>query len=41
MTSVPLEAKASSGLPVKFYADAGPVIVKDNQLVFTPIPPGA
>jgi len=38
-TSVPLEAKASSGLPVKFYVEVGPAIVQNNQLKFTKLPP--
>ena len=37
--SVPLSAKSDSGLPVSFYIDHGPAIVKDGKLVFTPIPP--
>ena len=37
--SLPLEAKANSGLPVKFYIEAGPAIVENNRLVFTKLPP--
>jgi len=37
--SVPLRATASSGLPVRFYVDAGPAIVEDNRLKFTRLPP--
>lgn len=37
--SLPLKAVASSGLPVKFYVDAGPARVEGNRLVLTPLPP--
>ena len=37
--SVALDAQASSGLPVKFFVEAGPAIVEGNRLVFTQIPP--
>jgi hypothetical protein len=37
--SVPLRAKSDSGLPVEFYVEYGPAIIKDGKLVFTPIPP--
>ena len=36
--SVALDAKASSGLPVKFFVEAGPAIIEGNRLVFTQIP---
>jgi hypothetical protein len=38
-TSVPLAAKSSSGLPVRFFVRAGPARIEDSHLVFTPIPP--
>ena len=37
--SVPLVATSDAGLPVKFFVVAGPAIVQENRLVFTPIPP--
>ena len=37
--SVPLEATASSGLPVKYYVEAGPAVIDKNRLVLTPVPP--
>ena len=37
--SLPLKAVASSGLPVKFYVDAGPARVEGNRLELTPLPP--
>ena len=40
-TTVPLKATASSGLPVGFFVDAGPAIVKDGNLVFTKVPPNS
>ncbi len=36
---VPLVATADSGLPVLFFVVAGPAIIRDNQLVLTPVPP--
>ena len=39
--SVALKATASSGLPVNFFIDSGPAIIKDGELVFTKIPPNA
>ncbi len=39
--AVPLSATADSGLPVSYFVVAGPAIVQDNKLVFTPIPPRA
>lgn len=39
--SIPVHAVSSSGLPVQFYVETGPAIVKDSKLLFTPIPPRA
>lgn len=39
--SIPLQARASSGLPVEFFVVSGPAIVRDGQLEFTPLPPRA
>ncbi len=39
--SIPLKATASSGLPVGFFVDAGPAIVKDDNLVVTKVPPNS
>jgi hypothetical protein len=39
--SITLSAKSDSGLPVKFFVRAGPVVVNGDELVFTPIPPRA
>ena len=39
--SLPLQAVSSAGLPVKFYVEAGPAMIKNNRLVFTRIPPRA
>jgi hypothetical protein len=39
--SVPLKATASSGLPVRFFVDSGPAVVRGDHLEFTPIPPKA
>ena len=39
--SIPLVAKSNRGLPVSFYVESGPGIVKENKLVFTKIPPSA
>ena len=37
--SVPLVASSDAGLPVQFFVQAGPAIVRDGKLVFTAIPP--
>lgn len=37
--SIPLKATASSGLPVKFYVEAGPAVVEGRELRLTPLPP--
>ena len=37
--SIPLKATSDSGLPVSFYVETGPAIIKDGKLVFTKIPP--
>ncbi|MEI6276581.1 MAG: hypothetical protein WCP08_11360 [Prolixibacteraceae bacterium] len=34
-----LKAIADSGLPVRYYVESGPAIIKGNQLIFTKIPP--
>jgi hypothetical protein len=34
-----LAATSDSGLPVSFFVVAGPAVVRDGKLVFTPIPP--
>ena len=39
--SVPLKASSDSGLPVGFFVETGPAIVKDGNLILTKIPPGA
>jgi hypothetical protein len=38
---LPLRASASSGLPVSFYVESGPAVVRDGRLVFVPLPPRA
>lgn len=37
--AVPLVAASDSGLPVSFFVVAGPAVVRENMLVFTPLPP--
>ena len=37
--SIPLRAFSDAGLPVSFYVEVGPAIVKDGNLIFTKIPP--
>ena len=37
--SVTIEASTDAHLPVSFYVVAGPAIIKNNQLIFTKIPP--
>jgi hypothetical protein len=37
--SMPLAATTDAGLPVQFFVQAGPAIVRDGKLVFTAIPP--
>jgi len=39
--TLPLVARASSGLPVQFYVESGPAVVRGNVLEFTPVPPSA
>ena len=39
--SIPLMATSDKGLPISFYVEAGPAVVKDNLLYFTKIPPHA
>ncbi|SFC66283.1 hypothetical protein [Spirosoma endophyticum] len=39
INSLPLNATSDALLPVQYYVKEGPVIVQDNQLVFTRIPP--
>jgi hypothetical protein len=36
---LPLVARSDASLPVAFFVIAGPAVVKDGKLVFTPIPP--
>jgi len=36
--SITLHAKASSGLPVKYFVKAGPAIIEGDKLIFTSIP---
>ncbi|MCY3018813.1 MAG: hypothetical protein NTW87_07270, partial [Planctomycetota bacterium] len=36
---MPLVATSDAGLPVSFFVVAGPAIVREKTLVFTPIPP--
>lgn len=38
---IPLLAKSSAGLPVSFFVRSGPVELKGNELIITPIPPRA
>jgi hypothetical protein len=40
-TEIELKASADSGLPVRYFVVAGPAIIQENRLVFTPIPPKA
>lgn len=37
--SIALDATSDAGLPVQFYVVAGPSIIENNKLIFTPIPP--
>ena len=37
--SVPLVATSDAGLPVQFFVQAGPAIIRDGQVVLTAIPP--
>jgi hypothetical protein len=39
--SVGLKATSDAGLPVEFFVVAGPAVVRDGRLVFTPIPPSS
>ena len=39
--SIPLKAVSDSGLPVRFFVDAGPAVIEGNKLVFTKIPTNA
>ena len=39
--SVPLKAVSDSGLPVRFFVDAGPAVIEGDNLVFTKIPANA
>ena len=39
--SVPLKAVSDSGLPVRFFVDAGPAVIEGDKLVFTKIPANA
>ena len=36
--SLPLKAVSDSGLPVRFFVDAGPAVIDGDKLVFTKIP---
>lgn len=38
---LPLSAKSSAGLPVRFFVVAGPAVVQEGKLVFTKVPPRA
>ena len=37
--AVTLVATSDAGLPVQFFVQAGPAIIRDGQVVLTPIPP--
>ena len=39
--SIQLKATSDSGLPVRFFVDAGPAIIQGDKLVFTKIPANA
>lgn len=39
--SVPLKAVSDSGLPIRFFVDAGPAVIDGDKLVFTKIPANA
>ena len=39
--SLPLKAVSDSGLPVRFFVDAGPAVIQGDKLVFTKIPANA
>jgi hypothetical protein len=39
--SLPLKAVSDSGLPVRFFVDAGPAVIDGDKLVFTKIPANA
>ena len=36
---MPLTASSDAGLPVQFFVQAGPALIRDGQVVFTAIPP--
>jgi hypothetical protein len=38
---ITLHATSDAGLPVQYYVRSGPAYIEGNQLIFTPIPPGA
>ena len=40
-TSLQLNAISNAGLPVQYYIKEGPAEMKDNRILFTPIPPRA
>jgi hypothetical protein len=37
--SIALRASSNAGLPIFFYVKEGPAFIKNQQLVFTKIPP--
>lgn len=39
--AVPLQATSDSGLPVRYFVNYGPAVIRDQRVVFTPIPPRA
>jgi hypothetical protein len=39
--SIQLKATSDSGLPVRFFVDAGPALIQGDKLVFTKIPANA
>lgn len=39
--SVPLKAVCNTGMPVEYFVDHGPAYLKDDELIFTEIPPNA
>ena len=39
--SITLKAVSDSGLPVRFFVDAGPAVIQGDKLLFTKIPANA
>lgn len=39
--SIPLKAVCNTGMPVEYFVDHGPAYLKDQELIFTEIPPNS